>query len=221
MFEFVVQGDPVPQGSMTAIPFHMPCPQCAEKKRYCGRAKICILPAGEVLGRQLRANIIHDNSGELKTWRSMIALEAKLAFNRAGMMARPVFPEGTGVVVGCVFFLKRPQGHLTSKGVLSADGLRNPTPCKKPDADKLLRGAVDAMSASTSADIGGEIYHDDNQVLSPWPWKTWAPLTARTGHTVIVIERADPSDIAAIAKVSARLIEIVRASRPSTGELFG
>lgn len=201
---------------MSAIPFHMDCPECAKLKRYCGRRKVCIVPAGAVLGRQLRANIIHDNDGELKTWRAMIALEAKLAFNRAGRMARPVFPEGTGVVVGCVFFMRRPKSHLTSKGVLSSEGLRNPTPCKKPDCDKLLRGAIDAMSGAT----GGEGYHDDSQVLSPWPWKTWAPISAREGHTVIVIERAAPSDIVAVAKVSARLIEIVTASRPATGELF-
>lgn len=218
MFEFTVQGDPIPQGSMSAIPFHMPCPECIAKKRYCGRQRVCIQPAGQVLGRQLRANIVHDNSGELKTWREMIAMEAKLAFNRSGLTMRPVFPENTGVVVGCVFFLRRPKSHLTSKGGLSSEGSRHPTPCKKPDADKLLRGCIDAMSGATSPD--GGIYNDDSQVLSPWPWKTWAPLNAREGHTVIVIERADPTDLVAVTKVSARLIEIVAASRPAIGELF-
>lgn len=209
MLEFVVDGDPVPQGSMSAIPRHKPCTRCLPGKP-CGRKSICIS------GREIFASVVHGND-ELTTWRYMVALGAKLALNRASLMRRPAFDSG-GVVLAAVFKLTRPKDHFTTKGALSAEGLRHPVPAKKPDGDKLLRAVQDALSYQEEIKEG--MYRDDAQVIASIPWKAWAPNNARQGSVTILVEPVGDSDVEAAHRIVTRAMAIVAATKPSTGDLF-
>lgn len=196
MIRIDVQGDPVSQGSMSAIPFHRPCPKC-RPGRPCGRTRMC------VGGRELGANVVHSKEDEIRVWRGMIALAAKGALSAAGIRDRPAFPVD-GVTLGVVFWMRRPQGHYTSKGnILSAEGERNPVPWKKPDADKLLRAVLDALT--------GEVYTDDAQVVTPIPGKRFG---RSPGITILVDNRV--GGFSAMATALDHLVDTV-APLPALG----
>lgn len=178
MIRVDVDGKPVPQGSMSAIPFHRPCPKCQAAGRYCGRHRVCIN------GREIGANVVHD-SDEIASWRSYVALAVKVALKRSGIRAQPAFAVG-GVPIGILFRIDRPKGHYTSRGMLSAEGDRNPEPWHKPDADKLVRAILDACGKFGGVDEG-LVYTDDAQVTRVVVAKAWStPPTSKAGVSIFL-----------------------------------
>jgi len=63
------------------------------------------------------------------------------------------------------FTMRRPQGHWTLSGELTAEGRRNMLPGKKPDALKLARGVEDAMA--------GVVYIDDALIVDEYLHKRY------------------------------------------------
>lgn len=193
MIRVDVDGEPVPQGSMSAMPWSRDCPKCDEKAKemrdagrseaeiaafravvlggLCGRRRQC------VAGRELGANVIHSNDKEIKRWREEIATEIRLAMGNA---AAPAYPSGP-LILGVIVRLQRPQGHYKAGGGLSAEGLRNPEPSHKPDADKLLRAVLDAAGVQKE-DTSGKIYADDAQATRLIVAKDWG----KYGATILV-----------------------------------
>jgi hypothetical protein len=168
VLEFVADGDPVPQGSMTAFPYLEGCDAC-RPGRPCGRRNCWH-------GRVARARVTHDDDGKMKAWREFVALQARNAMVVARWPTRPAFNEGEPAVIGLVFDLVRPKGHYLPSGALSADGRRYPYPTREHsgDVDKLLRAALDGLT--------GVLWPTDAQVIVPIPGKRWAPGQPKQGR---------------------------------------
>lgn len=179
MIRIDIDEKPVTQGSMSAIPYHRPCPECLKLGGvWCGRAKVCI--PGTRGNREIGCNVVQD--GAVKTWRAMVAIAAKVAFHRESLMTHPVFPTG-GVVLATLFRLQRPQGYTNSRGnALSADGTRNPDPWHKPDVDKLDRAIRDALT--------GVAYTDDAQVVMAPSAKVWSAIGKPPSVTILIAAKA-------------------------------
>jgi Holliday junction resolvase RusA-like endonuclease len=88
---------------------------------------------GRAVGR-----IVMPQSPELIAWRSIVAFSARRAWRRPPVRDEPV-------AIALDFYLHRPAST------------KRAYPHAKPDADKLARGVLDALSAV--------IYHDDAQVV--------------------------------------------------------
>jgi Holliday junction resolvase RusA-like endonuclease len=94
-----------------------------------------------------RAIVTNDAGKKAKAWASIVAGAASEAMGS-------LTPFGCAVDVTVVFFLPRPKAHSRSNGELKADAPRwSP---KKPDADKLARCALDALT--------GVVFVDDSQI---------------------------------------------------------
>ena len=92
-----------------------------------------------------RAIVTQTNRDKQKPWASMIGLIAS---------ERGIKPVSGPVYINMEFVLPRPKSHYRSNGELKADV---PTfHCNKPDADKLARCVLDALT--------GIAWHDDSQV---------------------------------------------------------
>jgi crossover junction endodeoxyribonuclease RusA len=100
-----------------------------------------------------RAVITHDNTRTMP-WRRLVAERARDAI--AAPIAGPVD-------ITLTFWLPRPP---------SVSAKRRPTPCCKPDLDKLVRAVLDALS--------GIAYVDDAQVVVLMAGKRYAD--AQPGH---------------------------------------
>lgn len=154
---FVVDGTPVPKGNHAAFPIARgKCPACAPGKR-CGKRN-CF--GGVLVG----TTITDDGGKELEAWQGQIRISAISARNRAA--CRLVEAPGA-LEVRIVFVLERPAGHWTTKGALSADGLRRPMPTVKPDWDKLSRAVADGLI--------GALCTDDSQIVIAHVGKVYAP----------------------------------------------
>lgn len=71
------------------------------------------------------------------------------------------------IKIGVLLKVKRAQDHYTSKGALSAKGLRFPRPTgKKPDVDNALKLIMDALN--------GRAYHDDVDVVEASVHRVWS-----------------------------------------------
>jgi Holliday junction resolvase RusA-like endonuclease len=71
------------------------------------------------------------------------------------------------IAVDVVLYVDRAKGHFTSKGALSAVGLRHPYPTgKKPDVDNALKLVMDALN--------GHGYSDDVDVIVATVRRVWA-----------------------------------------------
>ncbi len=126
-YQFLVQGTPAPGGSKSAF-----------------------VVTNKKTGQPIRAKAtgriivnITDNAGEgNKLWRSVVANTARCHF--------------TGPPLQCalkcqfIFYMKRPQSHLNSKGELKPSAPTNHT--GKPDALKLARSTEDALTSIVWAD---------------------------------------------------------------------
>lgn len=77
----------------------------------------------------------------------------------------------------------RPKGHWTTKGALSAAGLRTPLPSKKPDVDNALKLIFDSLN--------GCAYRDDVDVVHATVIRRWAN-PGELEHTMV---RLDPAPI--------------------------
>lgn len=94
-----------------------------------------------------RAYVTHDAKGDLMAWRNAIATEARAALHDAAAL-------GGAVKVNVTFHLPRPKGHFGVRGLLPAAPAE---PTTKPDIDRLVRAALDAMT--------GVLFVDDAQVV--------------------------------------------------------
>jgi Holliday junction resolvase RusA-like endonuclease len=92
------------------------------------------IPQGSM--KVINGHIIHSQGSALAAWRSAIGLTAKMAGCK---------PTGEAVSMTLVFIMKKP------KTVTRID------PTVAPDLDKLVRGALDALTAIA--------YKDDSQVI--------------------------------------------------------
>lgn len=189
MIRVDVDGVPDAQGSMSSMPYHRACPECARLGRWCGRARVCV-QTSPTTGREIGSNIVQD--ADLKVWREMVYTQAKVALNRLGMMERPIVPTGE-VTLGLVFRMPRPAGHFTTKGALSAEGERANEPWHKPDLDKLTRAILDSLGpirqGKDKPPLPGQVYTDDAQVTRAVMGKDWnrRPWVSMKPGVVILI----------------------------------
>lgn len=109
------------------------------------------------------------NADKVRPWMSSISLAAR----DAGAV-----PGDGPVRVGLTFVMPRPKGHFKKNGVLKPDA---PSfHAKKPDVDKLVRAALDALT--------GVAFTDDARVcgLDPAPWKRYAGTNEPIGARIVV-----------------------------------
>jgi len=130
-YTFVVLGEAEPAGSKKAfVPLH---PKTKQPYRR---------PGGGIVVSVVDAN------PHAKGWKKRVA---KIAHDECGA------PLLTGPVkVTLVFYRERPQSHYGVSG-LNKSGREAPFPTTKPDAGKLARGTIDAMT--------GVMYVDDAQIV--------------------------------------------------------
>lgn len=152
---FFVPGSPVPKGNHAAFPIARG--KCECKGAGC-RRRNCF--GGTIVGTV----VTDDKAKELEAWEQYVKVHAISARNAAG--ARLV-EKPNALEVRLVFMFDRPQGHWTSKGQLSADGLRNPLPSVKPDWDKVSRATADALT--------GALCEDDGQIALAMVSKIYTP----------------------------------------------
>lgn len=76
----------------------------------------------------------------------------------------PRLPEGP-IVAHIKIYTDRPKDHFTSKGALSAAGLRAPFPIRKPDLDNSAKMLLDALN--------DRAYRDDAQVVELHVRRMW------------------------------------------------
>lgn len=109
------------------------------------------IPASQGSKRHVGNGIMVESAGQkLKSWREAVRSEAGAAMTNTNT---PRLVGAVSVVV--TFFLPRPKAHYGAKGLKT----NAPITCaKRPDADKLLRSTLDALTA-------GGVYGDDNQVV--------------------------------------------------------
>ena len=126
------------------------------------------LRAGLIAGR---ARIINSGPkfGPLHAWRGAIATEARAATHE--LLAGPV-------EVRVTFRLPRPAGHSGKRGLLASAPA---FPVRKPDADKLGRALLDALT--------GVVFLDDAQVVDLVVRKRYADIGQQPGAAVEVSER--------------------------------
>lgn len=94
---------------------------------------------------------VRPDNPNTKPWRAAVASEAAAIWHGRDPLTGPL-------ELAAVFYFPRPKSHFrTGK---HADQLKDTAPdwcATKPDADKLLRAAADAMS--------GIVYRDDSQLV--------------------------------------------------------
>lgn len=130
-YSFTVKGEAQPAGSKKAfVPLH---PKTKQPYRR---------PGGGIV-----VSVVDDNPNS-KKWKKLVA---QIAEHECGT---PLL-EGP-LKVTLTFYRVRPQSHLGATG-LSKHGRETPYPITKPDAGKLARGTIDALT--------GVIYRDDAQIV--------------------------------------------------------
>jgi len=98
-----------------------------------------------------------DANAESYTWMATVEEFARIAMLDAELT--PTLDAVTDPIrLDVVFYVERPAGHYTTKGVLSAAGRRKLYPKSKPDRGKYLRAIEDAMTKL--------VYVDDAQIVS-------------------------------------------------------
>ena len=121
--------------------------------------------------RNGHAVVSHARRASLEAWRIAVAQEA-----RAAMHAADLF--GGSLAVRIVFRLPRPSSHTGKRGLLPSAPLY---PITAPDADKLLRAVLDALT--------GVVWLDDAQVGHILVRKDYAAPGQSPGASVDVWER--------------------------------
>jgi Holliday junction resolvase RusA-like endonuclease len=117
-------------------------------------------------GGRPRAVITNDAGPKAKAWAAIVSGVAHDA-----MAGRP--PLDGAVSIHVVFYLPRPKSHSTKKGLRP----NRPTySSKKPDIDKILRCALDALI--------GVVVVDDALVARLFVEKRYADVTAGADFTV-------------------------------------
>jgi Holliday junction resolvase RusA-like endonuclease len=117
-----------------------------------------------------RAIVTNDAGKKAKAWAAVVAGAAV-----DGMDGRP--PLDGPLEVTVTFLMPRPKAHSTSKGMLRPNA---PAWCsKKPDADKLARCALDALT--------GVVFVDDAQIAQLVVKKRYANGSAGAGFVVTTL----------------------------------
>lgn len=145
--EFDVRGIPAPQGSPRAI--------------RAGDRAILVTEASAAFGAK------GGKTSALAAWRHAIATEARAAMGNDPLLAGPVR------VAVELRPKPRPQAHFLRSG-LRADAPRWHT--SKPDADKLARAVLDALT--------GVVYADDRQVALLVSGKRWPDVGEAPGARI-------------------------------------
>lgn len=166
LLRFEVFGKPEPQGSATAfVPLRNGYPIARGGRLSDGRYR-----NGSVVANVTSAN------PRLRQWRELVASVARQHWT-GGVL------EDVALEVESHFFLRRPEGHWRSGRF--AHLLRDDAPAVPltvPDADKLLRAVLDALT--------GIVYVDDRQVTFPTAEKHYAiPREHTNGEGCRVIVR--------------------------------
>lgn len=160
---FMVPGDPVPKGNHDAFPIDRgPCPEC-RPGAPCKR-RVCF--GGRIVG----TTVTDDGGKALEAWQGLVRVHAISARNLAG--ARIVERPGA-LELWMVFLRRRPDAHYTSRGALSAEGMRHGVPTTKPDWDKLARAIGDAVTEATKKGLAGALAQDDSQIAAAQVAKAW------------------------------------------------
>jgi len=103
-----------------------------------------------------RIVLVDQKGAELKAWRSRIAEAFAPLMDGNEPFRGPI-------TLRIEFIFSRPRGHWGKRGLLPSAPTYKTT---KPDIDKLVRGALDAMK--------GVVYVDDAQVVGIATTKGWA-----------------------------------------------
>ncbi len=114
-----------------------------------------------------RAIVTQDNSSKQKPWASSISYSAMQAMNHARPLSGPFS-------VNLTFYMPRPKGHYgTGKNSAFIKDSAPGNHVSKPDADKLLRCVLDALT-----DV---IWVDDSQVCEIAVSKQYETISRGTG----------------------------------------
>jgi hypothetical protein len=170
---FLVEGDPIPKGNHQAFPIARGrCTECKPGRPCRGRS--CF--GGTIVG-----TVVTDKgAGELEAWEQLAGVRAASARNLAGQ-ARVAKPGA--VEASIVFVLRRPAGHWTSSGALTAAGRAQPMPTVKPDFDKLTRALADGMTSAIAEDDAQIVVAPIALVYALWRGWTGACVRARQMST--------------------------------------
>jgi crossover junction endodeoxyribonuclease RusA len=96
-------------------------------------------PAPQGSKRHVGNGILIESSRKVTPWREAIVSEVLRQGMEGLRMPGPV-------VVRLTFFLERPRGHTTPKGVRRASAPAYPL--RRPDLDKLVRSSLDGLTQS-------------------------------------------------------------------------
>lgn len=150
------------QGLVTAVTFFVPGPSVSKGSVAAWRHP----SSGKIVRRDT-------NADKFKSWAQRVAGYALEQGVRFG--AEPVS-------VTCVFRLPRPRSHFGKRGLLLPSA--RPYPCVKPDVDKLLRAAFDALT--------GIVVDDDAQIVAASAMKLYAEPSYPVGTTFTVALLSSP-----------------------------
>lgn len=98
----------------------------------------------------------------------------------AALWTHEMIPSGVPVGVGVAAFRGRPRGHYRKSGGLSASGMRNQTPIKRPDLDNIVKLILDALN--------GVAFYDDSQVVKIVATSCWSGSPETSGTFIEVWE---------------------------------
>lgn len=118
-----------------------------------------------------------ESSKRVKPWRTDVRAEAMRHFER---------PLHGPIRLDLTFLFPRPASHLgTGRNAGRLKPSAPPEHTRKPDADKLARAILDALT--------GVVYVDDSQVIVLVTYKRWAEVGDRPGArvSVVAIEEVD------------------------------
>jgi len=109
------------------------------------------------------------NDKALDSWLTDLRTAAAVAMVEAGYFE--LFDQPLCLTVNVYF--QRPGSHLTSKGVLSAQGLREPFP-KRHRINKMNIGDLDKLLRAIGDGLTGQVWKDDSQIVGiTGLWKLW------------------------------------------------
>jgi Holliday junction resolvase RusA-like endonuclease len=125
--------------------------------------------------------IVTDANANARDWKNAVASTAIEARNGSA----------TELLTGPLsftarFYRPRPRGHYGKSG-LNKKGLETPFPTSKPDAGKLARGTVDALTKV--------IWYDDAQIVDERAIKLWGEPARCEIEISEVINRTAPEKI--------------------------
>lgn len=116
-----------------------------------------------------KVSLLESAGDKVKAWRALT--------HAAAIKHEPILGP---VKVVAVFYLPRPKGHYgTGRNALILKPSAPEHPAVKPDADKLLRSTLDALTTSG-------LIEDDARVISVTGTKHYAPGALQPGATITI-----------------------------------